>query len=460
MVVLSSKNNSFMNIAATLLLFTFAVVVLGAFYKPINWVSGHSFILLQYDSWISLSLVTSMFFLLILALPVSTEEKSLLIDGWFIKALVSLFAIHFYENRYGFKLDSFFYFQRAVNGSQTTISDVLNSGTDVTVFLSQFFLRFIPKTSEALRLCFSFVGLMGVLFFARAANIASHRSKRMLFYVFLLWPGLLFWGSTIGKEPLFIFTAGIFAYGSALLVANRKSPVGYLVAISGLLLSSLIRPWLTIIFGVPLLGVIYWGLHSNLSPLVTRSRATILVCGVVVFLAFLMYRIAYGYVPLSIVETVNNLTRMFKVGGSQTESPAIFATIGEVFAYFPTGALTALFRPFPGEVKSFFGALAGLESLLMLALSALILFRLKTKQLFSMAVWWPLSVVMVWATMYAFVSPHNLGTAVRYRMQAVPFLLITATLIEYPNWVEIKQMLKSFNWGRAKRKPRKVEFSK
>jgi len=119
---------------------------------------------------------------------------------------------------------------------------------------------------------------------------------------------------------------------------------------------------------------------------------------------------------------VGNVATSWNDGGSAGYVPVI-NTPAEALSFMPFGMLTALFRPLPGEVMNPFGLLAGLENLVILFLlwKALRAWRWETWK-DHLVVWFG-SYVLIWSSVYAFLSPQNLGSAVRFRLQVLPVML-------------------------------------
>ena len=90
-------------------------------------------------------------------------------------------------------------------------------------------------------LLFSWLGFIGCFLLYRAFVIAlpdaDHRRYALLIF---LWPTMLFWPSSIGKDCWMIFTLGIGALGAARVLVRR--PGGYSLLVVGTLLGSLVRP--------------------------------------------------------------------------------------------------------------------------------------------------------------------------------------------------------------------------
>jgi uncharacterized membrane protein len=73
--------------------------------------------------------------------------------------------------------------------------------------------------------------------------------------------------------------------------------------------------------------------------------------------------------------------------------------------------------------KALFGKLASLKNSVVLIILLLVIKRMRWSELKEPIVLWAILLMIIWATIYGFVSSQNLGTAVRYRLQTLPVLL-------------------------------------
>ena len=105
-------------------------------------------------------------------------------------------------------------------------------------------------------LIFAWLGFLGSYLFYRAfvtalPNADHHRYALLIF----LWPTLLYWPSSIGKDGWMLLTLGIASLGAARILVRR--PGGYTLLVAGLLLGSFVRPHVSLMallaFGVALL---------------------------------------------------------------------------------------------------------------------------------------------------------------------------------------------------------------
>ena len=91
---------------------------------------------------------------------------------------------------------------------------------------------------------FTWLSFWGLVFFVKAAHhaVPGLATRRYLLWV-MLFPSLVYWGSSIGKEAVVGFFLGITAYGAALVLARRgKVGFGALLIAFGLAGSAFVRP--------------------------------------------------------------------------------------------------------------------------------------------------------------------------------------------------------------------------
>jgi hypothetical protein len=151
----------------------------------------------------------------------------------------------------------------------------------------------------------------------------------------------------------------------------------------------------------------------------------------------------------SIKDALNILisfSQLWAIGGSQQELTLGLQDLNSIIMFVPMGAFTALFRPLPGEVPNLFGFCAGIENLLLLLLTVYVLIRfiyIKYDRLNILMICFFVSILIIWAVIYGFVSYQNLGTAFRFKVQTLPFLI----MIWFFSAIKPGRILKANNWG-------------
>jgi len=352
----------------------------------------------------------------ILAWPVTSRDKRGLLWIWGVKSFVTLGFMLFYEANYSV-IDSYGYF---ANSTQSDFPfDVgIGAGTENIMALAWLHNQIFPDSYHALKVSFSMVGLIGVYIFYRAWVMFLGREDIRALYFTALLPSILFWSSILGKEPVILLGIAFYTYG--VVGWYRLKRIRYLLITSlGIMVSILVRLWMGPILIVPLC-ILFLLQRTNLLLKVVLMASVLAAF----FLLMAQFKQMFGIETVQdMLEITQKISRSFSEGGSSQEVGVEFTSIGNMLAFAPIGAFTALFRPLPGEVLNPLGLLAGFENLLLVILCILAMIRSSIRKIQEPLVVWGISIVVIWATVYGFVSCQNLGTAVRYRSQILPILL-------------------------------------
>jgi hypothetical protein len=351
----------------------------------------------------------------ILLWPVSAKDRRLLLLVWSVKMLVTLGFMLFYEDFYS--LDAGGYYRESkLPGAGMD----LTNGTTNIIAICRLHQSLFPDSYHAMKVSFSMLGLIGVYLFYRCSVIFLRREESRLFYLFAFFPGVLFWSSILGKDPLVFF--GIALYSLGVIGWQRRRRIGYLLLLLvGIAIATFIRQWLGVIMVVPISIVVLFGMRG-----VGMKLALTLLVAVAMVLCFKTIMAKFRIENMSDVFTAADATTkgFVKTAGGSTQQLDVDLTSAQgVVTFLPVAAFSALFRPFPGEVLNPFGLLAGLESAWLLYLLVLALKRTRPKELSEPLVLWALSFIGFWALVNGIVSSTNFGVGVRYRLQVLPLLL-------------------------------------
>ncbi|MBD1945816.1 hypothetical protein H6F50_26280 [Coleofasciculus sp. FACHB-712] len=353
----------------------------------------------------------------ILVFPIPARHKPELLLIWIVKSLVTLSFMLFYEIYYS-SLDAYSYFKIPSSASFDWTGFRIGSGTQNIYNLVWLYYKIMPVSYHALKVSFAMVGLVAIYVFYRAAVIFLHKEDIRILYAIAFFPSILFWSSTIGKDPIILLGIGLYVYG--VVKWHKFSNLRYIfVSALGLVLTMLIRSWLGPLLLIPTVSLLLGGVRGILPKL---TAAVVVVTALILVLGQFQeqFRIDTSQEALQTLDTVS---RGWAEGGSKQEIQADFTQVDQALSFIPIGIFTALFRPLPGEVLNPFGLLAGLENLLLLFLLALAVTRTRWKDLKDALVIWAILLVLTWAAVYGFVSYQNLGTAVRFKTQILPVLL-------------------------------------
>jgi hypothetical protein len=360
----------------------------------------------------------------ILIWPVSWADKNDLVIVWFVKALTALSVVLLYE--YAYDIDSTGYYFAPMtddfiyHGFSLKLTDRAYSverGTWNISTLSVYQNLILSGSYHALKISYCMAGVVGgYLYFCASKVLLGYRDRR-LFYIFVFFPSIFFWSSLPGKEAVTLAATGLYSYGVISWYKFRKFKY-VLMILAGGIFAMYLRVWGGLILFIPVLVLI---------PTMSRN----------VFTRWIVFLVVGGLVGF----TAQQFTKTFRLnsfedvfvksqfhgkharGGSvieveKVEYRGVSTLIVETARNFPK----VLFRPFPGEVPSLPGLLAGLEGVLLLMMFVRAVYNTKLGELKNPLVLWAIGVVVIWASIYA-LSANNLGTIVRWRVQILPIFL-------------------------------------
>lgn len=348
--------------------------------------------------------------------PVSPTDKKYLLRAWKVKLIVVLGLMLFYENYYG--LDAFGYFGLSKVDAEGGPDSL---GTkEIVVNIAKLHQFIYIDSYHAIKVSFAMFGLIGIYLFYRSSVIILNKENSKIFYVLAFFPGILFWSSILGKDPIVFLGIAIYVYGVVgLCKLNNKR---YLVFIAtGVIISSMIRQWLGPIMFLPLVILLINGLRGIGSKIVLMTFTAI---AVKLSVGPFMERFKVEAFE-DLLTATDKTARGFisDTGGSTQQLNVDFTSIGGILSFLPYGAFSVLFRPLPGEVMNPFGLVAGLESALLIVLLVFSIKRTRIRELKEPLVMWAILFIVLWASVNGIIASTNFGLSVRYRLQILPVLL-------------------------------------
>jgi len=356
--------------------------------------------------------------------PVPAAHRRALFFLWLLRLGVTLGVMLPYEAHYGLDASMYYLSGMALNDPVALLE--FGAGTQNIRALVGL-LSNITESYSAQKVIFSYVGLIAVYIFYRAATICLGQDKIVILYALGLLPSLLFWSSILGKDPIVLLGIAIYCYGVAgLIVRQKMSMLAYVVI--GLLIASFIRIWLGVIFATPL--IVTYVMSGRSSALTKLIFLLIAIPGFLLTLQGFSENFSLETAQDLVIRT-DQISGAWAHGGSAQQIEGGFTSIPSMIAFMPIGAFTALFRPLPLEVLNPFGLLAGLENIYILGLFVVGLMRYGLGCFRQPILLWALVTLLVWGSAYGFASYQNLGSAFRFRVQVAPILLLLGLYFTY-----------------------------
>jgi hypothetical protein len=281
---------------------------------------------------------------------------------------------------------------------------------------------------------FTLIAFAGVVLFYLAFRTAvPDGDRRRYAFVLFLWPSLVFWPSSVGKEAVMAFTIGLASLGAARLFTHRRG--GLVLLGLGLLGTVLVRPHMGLIVVVSVAVAYLFVRSTSGSRVLSVSKfvaiACLLVGGAIIASQtaefFDVDRLGTEQVDQTLTETEGRTTDTAETGSftpARVSSPLDY----------PAAVVTVAFRPFPFEAngtEQLISAVEGLALLVLLAVSWRRLLSLPRTLFRDPYVAYALSYVLLFC--YAFSAVGNFGILARQRTQMLPLLFVLVALPAAPS---------------------------
>lgn len=383
---------------------------------------------------------------------VGGEERAHLLVGWTAKFLVMLVVMLFYEYKYRQNLDAFRYlntvltgeyfmyrgvdwfqeswiptFQKTVEVGGMSEGLVQSAGTENTLRILLIISRITGPSYHALKVVFGFIGFVGIWFVYRGLVVILGRPYLPALYGMMLYPSILFWSSIVGKDPLFLCLIGLYVYGGALWLVRGSSGGLAWMALAGTA-SFMLRPWMAAIEAGPIAAATFvraFGLRPLLVVVGLVLPALLLFPG----LGDALKVVEAGALVEELATRVEGVARESSSGSDAnvdfSEAQAMLQSpFGIVIILF-----SGLFRPLPFDVANVMVAIAALENTILLAMAVVAYRHLTLPKLEHPLLVWAFTYSLLWSFVYGLVVLANFGAGVRYKLQVLPFLLLSIFLL-------------------------------
>lgn len=246
----------------------------------------------------------------------------------------------------------------------------------------------------------------------------GYRYARLL----MLWPSMVFWPSSLGKDGWMVLTIGLASYGAARVL--QRVAGGYTLLAIGLAAGSFVRPHLTLAALVAFVVALLVGWRPA-SPTAVTPSVVAKAVGIVVVVVIGSLLVSRTQELLNIddfsassLETVAATVEGHTAQGGSAFHPPNPRTPGG----FVEAAFTVLYRPLPTEARGSEQLLSAAEGVALAVLTVASFRRLLTvpRRLRRQPyVTHALVFVLVWILGFGVIA--NFGVLARQRTQMLPF---------------------------------------
>ncbi len=277
--------------------------------------------------------------------------------------------------------------------------------------------------------CFlSYAGIIAIVkTFSREYPVLN----KGIFLIFLLLPSVLFWGSGLLKDALVFFAFGLVILFFDRMIHQTRFKSGQLLLFIVALSLLLITKFQVFLISVPLL--IAWGISYKykFNAFYTFTGFSLLFFALVL----LTSRILPDWDVLKLL--ADKQSAFFELvaisnAGSSISIPVLEPGITNFMINAPIGFINCLTRPFITDSGAFLNTISAIENVIILLLGAFCLFKFRIHNVKNKI----LPVFCLFYTVYSFtligmITPV-LGAMVRYKAQALPFMVVLFIIIAHP----------------------------
>jgi hypothetical protein len=346
--------------------------------------------------------------------------------------LVARFAATYY--RFDNASDAFVYHNvgrslarefRQLNFGVDTGRDI--PGTGSVRYLSGLVSIFTGTSMFAEFLVFTCIAFLGLLmFYVAFATALPNGDRRRYAYLVFLWPSLVVWPSSIGKESTILFGLGLAALGTARLYTHRRG--GFVLLLLGLTAVLLVRPHVALLLFIGV-GTGYLFVRSTRGSVVLSGTKMIAIAVLVIGGSVLVSQTA-DFLNLENLGTEEVEAAQARTQEQTRQGGGSFDPItADNPVRYPVALVSVLIRPLPFEARTAEAYATSAEGLLLVALVAVSWKRIVRlpRLLFSEPyVAFALTCVLVFG--FAFSAIGNFGILARQRAQVLPFLFVLLAL--------------------------------
>lgn len=276
---------------------------------------------------------------------------------------------------------------------------------------------------------FTWLSFWGLFLFYKAFLIAVPEGRsRTYAHWALLFPSLLFWPSSIGKEAWMIFTLGVVAYGGARMLSRLSG--GILLTAAGLAGAAMVRPHVAAMIALGIAGAYLIKRPApelrQLAPVVKLASLALIAAGAAVLIGMTQRSLKASdlYSLDGVQAALETTSQRADSGGSEFE-PIIVTSPTDV----PLAVATVLFRPTLFEVHNAQAAASAIEATFLLLVTLVRLpWILNAIKSVRRQPYVALAILYAAVFIFAFASFPNFGLLTRERSQLFPLFFVLLSI--------------------------------
>lgn len=246
----------------------------------------------------------------------------------------------------------------------------------------------------------------------------------------MLMPSVLFWGSGLLKDALVFFSLGFTLYTFDKIIAYKKTKLKWLILFLGSLFLLMITKFHSFLLILPALPAWYLASTGKL-----KGHFAFILTGLI-FLSLIYITqllIPEWNIPELLANKQASFIELGKNSGaaSYIEIPVIQPDFFHILLMAPMGFVTSLVRPFITDSGSAMMTLSAIENTGILVFILWTIFKAKWSLINNKTLPWLCLYFVISSYMIIGLVTPILGAIVRYKAQALPFLIIFLLLLTF-----------------------------
>lgn len=257
----------------------------------------------------------------------------------------------------------------------------------------------------------------------------------------LFMPSVIFWGSGILKDSFTLAATCYFIVATNDLIRRKRPMIWHLLILflSGFVILS-IKPYILIIL---LPGNLVWFFYSRIKKIRNRFIRYIIVPFVYVFVAMGSYSLLTvlgdrlgKFSPERALETAVIIQQDLKqdyYDGNSFDIGEFDASLSSIAMKSPQAVIAGLYRPFVWESNNIVMLMSGIENLIIMGITILVLLRMNWRRLFRLIADNPVILYSFsFSVLFAFmigVTTSNFGALVRFKIPLIPLYMGSMVII-------------------------------
>ncbi|MCB9364948.1 MAG: hypothetical protein H6587_10290 [Flavobacteriales bacterium] len=265
----------------------------------------------------------------------------------------------------------------------------------------------------------NFVSLIGLTAIFKVVKPYFEHYKKILFYAVFLAPSVLFWGSGLLKESIIFLGVGMLLLNLKQLSVNFSWKSSLIIILS-IVLISYTKLYILAALSPALLGYFFHTTVLKQKPILSY----LLSSAIIILSSFLLLAASLKINPIQLIIAKQHdfIELMNQVENSSSFTFPIVQSTLDVILAIPNALITTFLRPFLWECNSPFMLMSAIENLDIITFFIIALFFRKKKINYNLLLFC-LSFVLFLYILTGLTVP-NFGAIARYKVPALPFLLI------------------------------------